>query len=143
MNAQEVNSTISFYQKKYPDSAIIIYSGQRETFDKEKLPILSQEEINASRYYNLDGVVQIFHSQDFNDNYDKKQDRIFLFTEKQDGIVKCDFCNNMCGENMICGINKDDSYNTFCNDCYSDREEHYCSRCKDSGCISCRPSTFL
>jgi len=119
MQSKKILSTIQYYQKKYPNSAIIIYSGQRETFDKEKLPILSQEEINASRYYKLYGVVQIFHSQDFNDNYDKKQDRIFLFKEEQDGIHNCEDCNSVYGENTN-NLESDE----MCDDCYQESKNN-------------------
>jgi hypothetical protein len=145
MNAQEVKSKISFYQDKYPDSKIVISGLLREDGKNGKLMFLDDRELQTNMLvWNFDcPIKQVIHSEDYIDSYDKTEQIIFLFTEEQDGIVKCDVCSGICGEGTVFGINKDDSGNYLCNDCYGNQEEYYCTNCKDSGCISCSPSTFF
>jgi hypothetical protein len=108
MQSNTIQLKINYYLEKYPNSKITLTYGQRGTIEDDKKEFGKNKKytfifkIEAAIASTFGIIQQIQHTQDYNKNYDKTTDIIFLFYEKQDAIRDCgceiDGCYNAVGE---------------------------------------------
>lgn len=136
MQSNTIQTKIRYYLEKYPNSKITLTYGQRGTiqddikeFGKSKKYIFVSK-IEVALASKLVAIQQVQHSQDYNNDYDKTIDIIFLFREEQQGTIRdCngDDCNNAVGEATVHGDVE------FCGDCLEEMEKQESVNCKNCG----------
>ena len=135
MQSNIIQSKLDYFLEKYPDSKVTLISGQRgaieddiKEFGKRTYNFMSDIEVALAS--KLVAIQQVQHSQDYNNDYDKTIDIIFLFREEQQGTIRdCngDDCNNAVGEAT------DNGDVEFCDDCLEEMEKQKSVNCKNCG----------